>query len=426
MNAEEYGITRIAVIGLGYVGLPVAVAFSKYFPTVGFDISERRIRGLNAGQDASGEVNPEDLQSSNLAFSHCREAMKDANVYVVTVPTPVDEANRPELSALVEATKNVASVLKRGDLVVYESTVFPGATEEVCTPILGELSGLILNEDFMVGYSPERINPGDSTHGLGSVVKVVSASSEQALKRVDELYRTIATAGTFRAASIRVAEMAKVIENTQRDLNIALMNEVAVICNKLSIDTGDVLDVARTKWNFLEFTPGLVGGHCVGVDPYYLTYKATALGHHPEVILAGRRINNSIPQFVASRVKTLMIESGVSPLNSRVLVLGLAFKENCADIRNSKAIDLIEALQSEGAKVDAYDPIVSEADSAIPDHVTLIETVPQSTYDAIVLAVAHRNFFKLGTDQIREFGTENCIVFDVKHILPRNMVTARL
>lgn len=426
MNVEGHEKTKIAVIGLGYVGLPVATAFAQHFSTVGFDISENRIHELNAGQDVTGEVDPKELNSPNLAFSHRHEALNDANVYIVTVPTPVDEANRPQMDALVEATKSVASVLKRGDLVVYESTVFPGATDELCIPLLEETSGLVLNDDFIVGYSPERINPGDRSHGLASVIKVVSASSGRALAKVDELYSRIAKAGTFRASSIRVAEMAKVIENTQRDLNIALMNEVAVICSKLNIDTGDVLDAARTKWNFLDFSPGLVGGHCVGVDPYYLTYKATAVGHHPEVVLAGRRINNSMPQFVAMRIKALMIERGISLLNSRILVLGLAFKENCPDIRNSRAIDLIEELQSEGAIVDVFDPLVSKTASAIPDHVTLIDMAPASTYHAIVLAVAHQNFLDLGAKQIRSFGVENCIVFDVKHILPKGMVTTRL
>ena len=417
---------RIAVIGLGYVGLPVALAFARKFPTVGFDVSSSRLAELRSGRDMSGEVDVAALQHSSIEFTGDERAIAECTVFIVTVPTPVDEANQPDLRRLTAASETVARVLKHGDLVIYESTVYPGATEEQCVPILESGSGLVLNDDFLVGYSPERINPGDRAHRLDNVVKVVAGSNALALDRVDMLYSHVAKSGRHRAANIRTAEMAKIIENTQRDLNIALMNEVALICNKLDIDTGDVLDAANTKWNFLRFTPGLVGGHCVGVDPYYLTYKAREIGHEPEVILAGRRINNAMPSIVAARITEMLLARRSTPANARALVLGVAFKQDCPDVRNSKSVDLIEALQSKGMVVDAFDPVVSRAESAVPLSVRLREVPARGAYDVVVLAVAHREILDLGNKKIQSFGREHCVLFDVQRVLPREVVSGRL
>jgi UDP-N-acetyl-D-galactosamine dehydrogenase len=419
--------TRIGVIGLGYVGLPLAAEFGKHYDTVGFDIDATRIQELRTGLDRTLESTPEELAAaSRLSFTATDNALADCNVYVVTVPTPIDQAKRPDLRPLIEATRIVGRLLREGDVVVYESTVYPGATEEVCVPILESLSGLAYRTGFHCGYSPERINPGDKAHRLTTIRKITSGSSPEAAGFVDDLYASIIQAGTYRASSIRVAEAAKVIENTQRDVNIALVNELALIFRRIGIDTLEVLEAAGTKWNFLPFRPGLVGGHCIGVDPYYLTHKAQEAGYHPEVILAGRRVNDGMGAYVAGQVVRLMADREVSSVGARILVLGLGFKENCPDLRNTRVIDLIEELRQFRAQVDVHDPWVDAGQAEHEYGIQLTEIPRAAGYDAIVLAVAHREFIALGAAGIRAFGKPGAVLYDVKSILPKEAVDGRL
>ena len=418
---------RPAIIGLGYVGLPLAVEFGKRRPTVGFDIDRARVAELQGGRDSTLEVSEEELaQAGQLEFTTDIDAIRDCNVYIATVPTPIDRAKRPDLRPLESASRTIGQVISRGDIAIFESTVFPGATEEVCVPIIEAESGLRYNEDFFVGYSPERINPGDKEHRVTNILKVTSGSTPEVADFVDALYGEIIEAGTYKASSIRVAEAAKVIENTQRDLNIALVNELALIFEKLGIDTEEVLKAAGTKWNFLPFRPGLVGGHCIGVDPYYLTYKAQEIGYHPEVILSGRRINDSMGAYVAERVLKLMTRKYLQVAGSRILVLGLAFKENCPDLRNTRVIDVIEELRSYHAEVDVHDPWVDPDEAREEYGIELIDKPPAGTYDAIVLAVAHDRFRELGIEGIRSFGKPEAVVFDVKYLFPADQVDGRL
>lgn len=418
--------TRIALIGLGYVGLPLAVEFGKTFDTVGFDINAARIAELRQGRDSTLEVEPELLaEATRLSFTDRLDDIADCNVYIVTVPTPIDGARRPDLTPLIKASEALGKVLKAGDVVIYESTVYPGCTEEVCVPILERVSGLSFNRDFFAGYSPERINPGDKAHRVTNILKVTSGSTPQIAEFVDALYRRIITAGTHKASSIKVAEAAKVIENTQRDLNIALVNDLAILFNKLGIDTLEVLEAAGTKWNFLPFRPGLVGGHCISVDPYYLTHKAQEVGHHPDVILAGRRTNDGMGGYVADQTIKLMVRKGINPVGARILVLGLAFKENCPDLRNTRVVDIIQALRSYNAQVDIHDPWV-DADEARHEY-GLELTQPQAAhYDALVIAVGHDQFRALGSEGIRALGKPEAVVYDVKYVLPRDAVDGRL
>ena len=418
---------RVAVVGLGYVGLPLAVEFGRHFRTRGFDINAARVTELERGHDATLEVSREELESSQaLSFTTRIDDIRDCNVYIVTVPTPIDAYKRPEMSALRAASKSIGSVIGKGDVVVYESTVYPGATEEVCLPIIEEASGLKLNRDFFAGYSPERINPGDKTHRLPQIMKVTSGSTPEAADFIDRLYGTIVTAGTHKASSIRVAEAAKVIENTQRDLNIALINELSLIFERLGIDTEEVLAAAGTKWNFLPFRPGLVGGHCIGVDPYYLTFKAQEIGYHPEIILAGRRINDAMGEHVVDRVVKLMTRQKIHVADANVLVLGLAFKENCPDIRNTRVIDLVRAFESYHANVEVYDPWV-DADEAKHEYgLEPIAELVDGRYDAVVLAVAHDQFKAMGAGAIRKLCKPRSVLFDVKHMLPKQCTHGRL
>lgn len=418
---------RIGVAGLGYVGLPLAVEFGRRYDTVGYDLNPERIRELGSGHDRTLEVDRgELLDAKRLSFTASLEDLRACNVYIVTVPTPIDDAKRPDLRPLVAASRAIGSVLKRGDVVIYESTVYPGATEEVCVPELEAASGLTFNTDFFCGYSPERINPGDRQHRLTTIVKVTSGSTPEAADFVDRLYASIITAGTHRASSIRVAEAAKVIENTQRDVNIALINELAMLFNRLGIDTQEVLEAAGTKWNFLPFRPGLVGGHCIGVDPYYLTHKAQEVGHHAEVILAGRRINDSMGEYVASRVIRLMARRGLSPVGGRVLVLGLTFKENCPDLRNTRVVDIISGLKEYGLEIDVHDPWVSASDAEHEYGLALVETPKRAAYDAVILAVAHTQFLETGAEALRAFGRPGAVLYDVKSVLARDLVDGRL
>jgi len=416
--------TRIAVIGLGYVGLPLAIEFGTRYPTVGFDISSERIDDLQNHKDHTLEMAPEDFIKANyLTFSTDPTDLRDCNVYIVTVPTPIDQHKSPDMAPLLAASATIAAVLCVDDVVIYESTVYPGATEEVCVPEIERLAGLKFNEDFFAGYSPERLNPGDKNRRLPSIVKVTSGSTPQAADFVDSLYASIITAGTHRASSIAVAEAAKVIENTQRDVNIALVNELALIFQKLGIDTGEVLAAAATKWNFLPFQPGLVGGHCVGVDPYYLTHKAEAMGYHPEVILAGRRINDNMGSHIASRVLQLMAKQAINMVGARVLVLGFAFKENCPDVRNTKVIDVIAGLREYHLEVDVYDPWVDADAVAQAYDLNPITDLQPGTYDAVILAVAHEAFNSL---TVSDLVKPNNVVFDTKHVLPHSITTERL
>ncbi|MGE0004938.1 MAG: nucleotide sugar dehydrogenase [Parvibaculaceae bacterium] len=418
----------VAVIGLGYVGLPLAVEFGKTRPTVGFDIRQARVEELRAGHDATREVDAGDLSAAtHLSFSSEPADLEGCKFFIVAVPTPVDSANRPDLRTLHEASRIVGQAMGKGACVVYESTVYPGCTRGYCVPILERWSGLRLNEDFFVGYSPERINPGDRLHRLTAITKVTSGSTPQAADVVDDLYASIVSAGTHKASSIEVAEAAKVIENTQRDLNIALMNELAIIFNKLGIDTGDVLAAAGSKWNFLPFRPGLVGGHCISVDPYYLTHRAQEVGYHPEVILAGRRINDRMGPYVADRVARLMMARGFPVVGSRILVLGLAFKENCPDIRNSRVVDVIATLREYNARIDIWDPQVDAAEAR--DELNLAvhkEAPPPAAYEAIILAVAHREFAALGAEKLRSFGRPGAVFFDVKGVFAKHESDGRL
>jgi len=411
---------RIAVVGLGYVGLPLAVAFGRQLPTVGFDIDAQRIAELAGHIDHTLQLSPADIVAAErLAFSADKQALRECNVFVVTVPTPIDAYKRPDLVPLQAASTIIGRALKAGGVVVFESTVYPGATEEVCVPILERESGLLFNRDFHVGYSPERINPGDREHRLEDIVKVTSGSTPEAAGFVDALYRRIITAGTHPTSSIRAAEAAKVIENVQRDVNIALMNEFALIFHKLGLDTGEVLEAAGSKWNFLPFRPGLVGGHCIGVDPYYLTHKAQQLGHHPEVILAGRRINDGMGRHVARRVASLMAARGLQTTGADILVMGLTFKENCPDLRNTGVARILDELAQFNTNVSVHDPWASAAE-AMDEHGIELVTHPQvDAYDAVILAVPHRQFLELGPAGIRSFGRADAVLFDVKRALPR-------
>ncbi len=419
--------TRVAVIGLGYVGLPLAVGFGRVLPTLGFDINRARIDELKQHRDHTLEVSPDELAATpQLHFSADPADLAECNVFIVTVPTPIDDAKRPDLTPLESASRTVGKAIRPGGVAIFESTVYPGATEEVCVPIIERESGLRFNVDFYAGYSPERINPGDKQHRLETIMKVTSGSTPAAADFVDALYRRVITAGTHKASSIRVAEAAKVIENTQRDLNIALVNELSLIFHRLGIDTSEVLAAAGTKWNFLPFRPGLVGGHCIGVDPYYLTHKAQQIGYHPEVILSGRRINDGMGQHVAQRVVKLMTQRRVHAAQSNILVLGLAFKENCPDLRNTRVIDVVAELQSYNANVEVYDPWVSAEEARHEYGLDLVPDLVNGRYDAIILAVAHRQFAELGVERIRALGKADCVLFDVKHALPRAAVDDRL
>ncbi|WP_298050843.1 Vi polysaccharide biosynthesis UDP-N-acetylglucosamine C-6 dehydrogenase TviB [uncultured Paenalcaligenes sp.] len=418
---------KLAVIGLGYVGLPLAVEFGKKRDVLGFDINPRRIAELSSGVDNTLEVEPEELKTAaQLRYTSDASELAQANVYIVTVPTPIDEYKRPDLTPLIRASETIGKVLKRGDIVIYESTVYPGATEEDCVPVLERVSGLRFNEDFFAGYSPERINPGDKVHRLPSIRKVTSGSTPEIADVVDALYSEIITAGTHKAASIRVAEAAKVIENTQRDVNIALINELTLIFNKLGIDTLDVLEAAGTKWNFLPFRPGLVGGHCIGVDPYYLTHKAQSIGYHPEIILAGRRLNDGMGAYVASQLVKSMTKKCIQVQGSRVLIMGLAFKENCPDLRNTRIVDIVHELAEYDVNVDVFDPWV-DAEEAHKEYGIKPITQPEmGQYDGIVLAVAHDEFKNMGAEKIRALGKAPHVLYDLKYILDRNDSDLRL
>jgi UDP-N-acetyl-D-galactosamine dehydrogenase len=419
--------TRIGIIGLGYVGLPLAVEFGKRYPTVGFDIKAGRIAELKSGKDSTLETTSEELAAAKrLTFTTDKRDLATCNTFIVTVPTPVGKNNRPLLAPLKGASETVGSVLKEGDVVVYESTVYPGCTEEYCVPILEVQSGLKFNKQFFAGYSPERINPGDKEHRLPSIKKITSGSTPETADYVDALYGSIITAGTHKATSLKVAEAAKVIENTQRDINIALINELSLIFKRLGIDTEDVLKAAGTKWNFLNFKPGLVGGHCIGVDPYYLTYKAEEIGYRPEVILAGRRLNDSMGAYVATGLIKLMITRNIQPSGSRVLCLGLTFKENCPDVRNTKVVDVVRELEAFGCRVDVHDPWADAHEAEHEYGIRIVANPQRGSYDAIVVAVAHREFVALGPKGVRAFGTPNVVIFDVKHVLPKDASDARL
>jgi len=425
--SEWLSNARIAVVGLGYVGLPLAVEFGRTIPVVGFDINNTRVEDLKEFRDGTMETTREEMEAAkHLRFSTEAEDLRQCNVYIVTVPTPVDQHKRPDLNAILAASRTISQVLKRGDVVIYESTVFPGCTEDECVPVLERGSGLKFNVDFTAGYSPERINPGDKKHRLPDIRKITSGSTTEAASRIDALYSTIITAGTYRAESIKVAEAAKVIENTQRDLNIALINELAIIFNRMNIDTEAVLEAAGTKWNFLPFRPGLVGGHCIGVDPYYLTYKAESLGYHPEIILAGRRLNDSMGPYVANQLVKAMLKRRIQVDGSRILVLGLAFKENCPDLRNTKVVDLIGELADFGAAVDIFDPVVDPEEAFHEYGLRLIESPEFGVYDAIVLAVAHTDYGKVDLREIRQLTRENAVIYDLKYALDRGVSSLRL
>ena len=417
----------IAIIGLGYVGLPLAVEFGKYYPTIGYDVNHGRINELQSGIDSTLEVEPDKLKNTpNLFFTTDPNDTSQANVYIITVPTPIDKHKRPDLAPLKKASECVSKLLNPGNTVIYESTVYPGATEEVCVPLLEQQSGLSINKGFYVGYSPERINPGDKNHRLTNIQKVTSGSTPEIAEFIDDLYNSIIQAGTYKANSIKVAEAAKVIENTQRDINIALINELAMIFNRLNIDTEEVLKAAGTKWNFLPFRPGLVGGHCIGVDPYYLTHKATEMGYHPEIILAGRRLNDSIGGYVVDRVTRLMTQSRIHVVDAHILVMGLTFKENCPDLRNTRVIDIVDQFTTLHAEVDVYDPWIDKAEAQAQYNIQPIDAPKQNEYDAIILAVPHHQFIEMGADVIRSFGKPKHVLFDVKYIFPADQVDGRL
>ena len=419
--------TKIGVIGLGYVGLPLAVEFGKHFKTVGFDVKVSRVAELKKGKDSTLEVEPTELRAAKLlSYSTDVKTLKTCNVFIVTVPTPIDDYKRPDLKPIESASRFIGQVLKKGDVVVFESTVYPGCTEEIAVPILEQISGLKFNEDFFAGYSPERINPGDKQHRLTTIKKITSGSTPEVADYVDALYSSIIEAGTHKASSIAVAEAAKVIENTQRDVNIALINELALIFNRLGIDTEEVLQAAGTKWNFLPFRPGLVGGHCIGVDPYYLTHKAQEIGYHPEMILAGRRINDNMAIYVAERVAQLMMRKRIHVNGARILMLGLTFKENCPDIRNSKVADVIRELKKFGAKVDVFDPWVDKDEAVHEYGIKPIGKPAKGRYDAVVLAVAHNEFKNMGIAEIRSFAKKPHVLYDIKYVFDADEVDGRL
>ena len=418
---------KIAIIGLGYVGLPLAVEFGKQLPVVGFDIQQKRIQELQSGHDHTLEVSSEELkQATQLTYSAHLDDLRSCNFFIVTVPTPIDEFKQPDLTPLIKASTSIAKVLKKGDVVVYESTVYPGATEEACIPVLEQVSGLKFNQDFFAGYSPERINPGDKLHRVTNILKVTSGSTPEVADFVDAVYQLIVTAGTHKAPSIKVAEAAKVIENTQRDVNIALINELAVIFNKLGIDTEAVLQAAGTKWNFLPFRPGLVGGHCIGVDPYYLTHKAQSLGLHPEIILAARRLNDRMGEYVATQLIKEMVKQRIQVVGSKILVMGLSFKENCPDIRNTKIVDMVKALKEYDLDLDIYDPWVDPLDAAKEYGIDPVASLANAKYDAIVLAVAHDQFKKMSIDEFKAVAKEKYVLYDLKYILNHADVDIRL
>ena len=418
---------KIAIIGLGYVGLPLAVEFGKQVSVVGFDIHQKRIDELKSGQDHTLEVSPEELkQSTHLTYTANLEDLKDCNFFIVTVPTPIDEYKQPDLTPLVKASQSIGKVLKKGDIVVYESTVYPGATEEVCIPELEKVSGLKFNQDFFAGYSPERINPGDKLHRVTNILKITSGSTPEVADFVDQVYNLIIEAGTHKASSIKVAEAAKVIENTQRDVNIALINELALIFNKMGIDTEAVLEAAGTKWNFLPFRPGLVGGHCIGVDPYYLTYKAQAIGYHPEIILAGRRLNDGMGAYVVTQLVKGMLKKRIQVEDAKVLILGLSFKENCPDIRNTRIIDIVNELKEYHVNVDVYDPWVDRAEAEHEYGIQPVSTLTDHSYDAIILAVAHHQFKEMGVEKIRALGKAEHVLYDLKYVLAQSESDLRL
>ncbi|MEG4313855.1 Vi polysaccharide biosynthesis UDP-N-acetylglucosamine C-6 dehydrogenase TviB [Pseudomonas sp. FIP_A4] len=409
---------NLAIIGLGYVGLPLAVEFGKKRPVVGFDINPKRIAELQAGHDFTLEVSSEELvEAEGLSYTASLNDLRQCNCFIVTVPTPIDAYKRPDLTPLIKASESIGQVLKKGDIVIYESTVYPGATEEDCVPVLERMSGLKFNQDFFAGYSPERINPGDKQHRVHNIMKVTSGSTPEIAEVVDQLYREIIVVGTHKAASIKVAEAAKVIENTQRDVNIALVNELALIFNKMGIDTQAVLEAAGTKWNFLPFRPGLVGGHCIGVDPYYLTHKAQAIGYHPEIILAGRRINDGMGEYVVSQLVKAMVKASIGVSAAKVLVMGLTFKENCPDLRNTRVVDIVTELQEYGAEPVVYDPWVDAAEAQQEYGITPISEPRAGSYDAIILAVAHEQFRTLGAAEIRRLGKGKHVLYDLKYLL---------
>lgn len=418
---------KIAVIGLGYVGLPLAVEFGKKVPVVGFDIHQKRIDELKSGQDHTLEVLPEELaQSTHLIYSSHLDELKDCNFFIVTVPTPIDEFKQPDLTPLVKASTSIAKVLNKGDVVVYESTVYPGATEETCIPVLEQVSGLTFNQDFFAGYSPERINPGDKLHRVTNILKITSGSTSEVADFVDQVYNLVIEAGTHKAPSIKVAEAAKVIENTQRDVNIALINELAVIFNKIGIDTEDVLKAAGTKWNFLPFRPGLVGGHCIGVDPYYLTHKAQSLGIHPEIILAARRLNDRMGEYIATQLIKEMVKKRIQVVGSKILVMGLSFKENCPDIRNTKIIDMVNALKEYELDLDIYDPWVDPEEVEQEYGLAPIDSLQNGQYDALVLAVAHDQFKQMSATEIHALGKHKHVLYDLKYLLEKDGSNIRL
>jgi UDP-N-acetyl-D-galactosamine dehydrogenase len=423
----DLGKVHIGVLGLGYVGLPLAVEFGKQFPTIGLDINEARVEELKQGRDSSLEVDPIELkQVPHLTYTSNLDDLKSCNVFIITVPTPINEHKQPDLSPLIGASHALGKVLKPGNIAIFESTVYPGATEEVCVPIMEADSGLKFNQDFFVGYSPERINPGDKEHRLPTIKKVTSGSTPEVADFVDALYKRVITAGTHKASSIKVAEAAKVIENTQRDVNIALINELALIFNKLGIDTLEVLEAAGSKWNFLPFRPGLVGGHCIGVDPYYLTHKAQSIGYQPEIILAGRRLNDGMGAYVVHSVVKMMMKRGMATSNSKVLILGLTFKENCPDLRNTRVVDIVREFEDYGAHVDIYDPWVSASEAELEYGLRPISELTSNTYEAVILAVAHREFQEMGSEKIRALCKTGGVLYDVKHILPVDEVDGRL
>jgi UDP-N-acetyl-D-galactosamine dehydrogenase len=419
--------SKVGIIGLGYVGLPLAAEFGKKLPVVGFDINAGRIDALKAGHDSTLELNEEELRAATqLRYSCDKNDLRDCDVFIVTVPTPIDNANQPDLTPLQKASELIGSVIKKGATVVYESTVYPGCTEEVCIPILEKVSGLKFNVDFYAGYSPERINPGDKEHRVNTIVKVTSGSTPEIAEFVDQLYRQVVTVGTHKASSIKVAEAAKVIENTQRDVNIALINELALIFNKLGIDTLEVLEAAGSKWNFLPFRPGLVGGHCISVDPYYLTHKAQQIGYHPEVILSGRRINDGMGAYVAEQTMKLMMKKRIAITDSRVLIMGLTFKENCPDLRNTRVIDIIAELSQYHINIDVYDPWVDAAEAKHEYGIDVISDPKAGQYDAIILTVPHQQFKAMSAAQIRAYGKPQHILYDVKYVLAKQESDGRL
>lgn len=418
---------KIAVIGLGYVGLPLAVEFGKKYQTLGFDINQARISELNNGSDSTLEVSDEELAATtNLNYSCQPEDLRSANVYIVTVPTPIDQHKQPDLTPLIKASEMLGKIVSKDDIIIYESTVYPGATEEACIPVVEKVSGLVFNKDFYAGYSPERINPGDKEHRVTNILKVTSGSTPEIATIVDDLYRSIITAGTHKASSIKVAEAAKVIENTQRDVNIALINELSIIFNKLGIDTLEVLEAAGTKWNFLPFRPGLVGGHCIGVDPYYLTHKAQIVGYHPEMILAGRRLNDGMGAYVVSQLVKNMLHKRIQVEGANVLIMGLTFKENCPDLRNTKIVDIVSELKEYNINVDITDPWCSSEQAEHEYNLTLTEKPETGKYDAIILAVAHNEFKVMGVEEIRKLGKSEHVLYDLKYILPKESVDMRL